>query len=120
MILSCQKCGITVPLLRALTKSRSNRIDALQKQIHWIERYRRGNNTIKDDDLKQLKVELAELLEEASKIDKLRRLPLYSCRITGWKFVCSRCHDKALTLFFEHLQGFTCLLLGGPGLLALV
>jgi hypothetical protein len=29
------------------------------------------------------KQELAELLEEDSKADKLRSLPLYSCRITG-------------------------------------
>jgi hypothetical protein len=43
---------------------------------------------------KELKAELAELLEEEAKADALRRLPLYSCRITGWKFVCSRCYDK--------------------------
>jgi hypothetical protein len=43
------------------------------------------------NDLKALKRELAELLEEA---DKLRCLPLYSCRITDWKFVCSKSHDK--------------------------
>jgi hypothetical protein len=29
----CQKCGMAVPLLKRLTKPRSNRIDALQKQI---------------------------------------------------------------------------------------
>ena len=71
-----------------LTKPRSNRIDALQKQIKWIEQhYLRSNNTSKDNDLKQLKQELAELLEEYAKADKLRCLPLYRCRITGWKFV---------------------------------
>ena len=43
------------------------------------------------NDLKALKRELAELLEEA---DNLRCLPLYSCRITDWKFVCSKSHDK--------------------------
>jgi hypothetical protein len=43
---------------------------------------------------KQLKAELVELLEEEAKDDKLRSLPLYSCRITGWKFVCSKCYDK--------------------------
>jgi hypothetical protein len=46
---------------------------------------------------KQLKAELEELLEENAKADKLRSLPLYSCRITGFKFVCSRCYDKAYT-----------------------
>jgi hypothetical protein len=42
----------------------------------------------------KLKAELAELLEEEAKADALRRLPLYSCRITGWKFVCSKCYDR--------------------------
>jgi hypothetical protein len=59
-----------------------------------IENYRRGNTNVKDDDVELLKAELAELLEEDAKADKLRSLPLYSCRLTGWKFVCSRCYDK--------------------------
>jgi hypothetical protein len=83
---------MAVPLLRTLTKPRSNRIDVLQKQIKWIENHIHGN--AKADDLKKIKQELAELLEEDAKADKLRCLPLYSCRITGWKFVCSKCYDK--------------------------
>ena len=47
---------------------------------------RLGNINGKEEDLKALKQELAELLEEDAKYDKLRSLPLYSCRITGWKF----------------------------------
>lgn len=50
------------------------------------------------NDLKALKRELAELLEEDTKADKLRCLPLYSCRITDWKFVCSKSHDKVYAL----------------------
>ena len=46
------------------------------------------------NDIKALKQELAELLEEEAKADALRLLPLYSCRITGFKFVCSKCYDK--------------------------
>jgi hypothetical protein len=34
-----------------------------------------------------------QLLKDA-KADALRRLPLYSCRITGFKFVCSKCYDR--------------------------
>jgi hypothetical protein len=92
----CQQCGMAVPMLRTLTKPKSNRIDALQKQIKWIEHYhsRGNNNTTKDNDLKQLKAELAELMEEEAEAEALRCLPLYSCRITGWKFVCSKCYDK--------------------------
>jgi hypothetical protein len=37
------------------------------------------------NDIKQLKQELADLLEDDAKADELRRLPLYSCRITGFK-----------------------------------
>jgi hypothetical protein len=36
-LVKCQKCGDTVPLLRTSTKPRSNRIDALQKRVKWIE-----------------------------------------------------------------------------------
>jgi hypothetical protein len=53
-----------------------------------------NNNNNDNVVVKQLKEELAELLEEDAKADKLRSLPLYSCRLTGWKFVCSRCYDK--------------------------
>jgi len=42
----------------------------------------------------RLKAEL-EWLEEDAKYD--RNLPLYSCRITGFKFVCSKCYDKVYT-----------------------
>jgi septal ring factor EnvC (AmiA/AmiB activator) len=79
-----------MPILKTLTKPRSNRIDALQKQIKWIENHIRDssdNNAKADANIKELKAELAALLEEDAKYDKLRNLPLYSCRITGWKFV---------------------------------
>jgi hypothetical protein len=56
-----------------------------------MENYYHGANI---NNLKALKQELAELLEDA-KADKLRSfLPLYSCRITGFRFVCSGCYDK--------------------------
>jgi hypothetical protein len=73
------------------TKPNSNRIAVLQKRIKWVENYSHISNI---NDLEELKAELAELLEEDAKADKLRSLPLYSCRITGWKFVCSKCYDK--------------------------
>jgi hypothetical protein len=94
----CQRCSIVVPLLRTLTKPRSNRIDALQKRVKWIENHSHGNsNAIAEVNLKQLKAELADLLEEEAKVNALRCLPLYSCRITGFKFVCSKCYDKVYT-----------------------
>jgi hypothetical protein len=56
-----------------------------------MENYYHGANV---NDLKALKQKFAGLLEYDAKYDKLRSLPLYSCRITGWKFVCSKCYDK--------------------------
>jgi protein-arginine kinase activator protein McsA len=95
----CQRCGMALPIVGKLTH-RSDRIAVLQKQIKWIEQHYHGlytlnrhrsngnigNNINKDDNVKQLKAELADLLEEDEKYDKLRSLPLYSCRITGFKF----------------------------------
>ena len=63
-----QKCGIAVPLLRALTRPRSNRIDALQKQVNCIEDHSHGNNA--KAEVRQIKQELAELLEEDANDDK--------------------------------------------------
>jgi hypothetical protein len=82
-----------------LTRTANDRIAVLQKRIKWFENYHYpshgniSNNSNKDNSVKQLKAELAELLEEDAKYGKLRSLPLYSCRITGWKFVCSKCYD---------------------------
>ena len=35
----CQKCGTAVPLLRTTTKPMSNRIDALQKLVKWVDNH---------------------------------------------------------------------------------
>jgi hypothetical protein len=92
----CQKCGTAVPIVGKLPKPHPNRVAILQKRIKWLENYSRGNINRPSyiNDIKALKQELADLLEENAKADKLRSLPLYSCRITGWKFVCSKCYDK--------------------------
>jgi hypothetical protein len=58
----------------------------------WLESYRHSN--IICNDVRPLKQELADLLEEDAKTDKLRSLHFYSCRITGFRFVCSKCYDK--------------------------
>ena len=66
-----------------------------------MENYYHGANV---NDIKALRQELAELLEEDDKADKLRSLPLYSCRITGWKFVCSKCKTKGLAMVFSNFS----------------
>jgi hypothetical protein len=97
----CQRCGIAVPIVGKLA-ARNDRIVVLQRQIKWIKEHyqgrylcrHRGNGNIignSNDDgvVMQLKQELAELLEEDATYDKLRSLPLYSCRVTSFKCVCS-------------------------------
>ena len=37
------KHDCAVPLLKMLTKLRSNRIDALQKRVKWIDNYSQGD-----------------------------------------------------------------------------
>jgi hypothetical protein len=106
----CQKCGIAVPLLRAVIKTRSNRIDALQKQIKWIENYSCGkiNRPSYVNEVKALKQELAELLEEDAKADKLRSLPLYNCKHWLNLYVQNAmitCRYKALTYHNVYILG---------------
>jgi hypothetical protein len=84
-----------------LTNVSNDRITVLQRRIKWIEHYsHRGNTKYNDnnDDIKVLKAELEELLSEEAKRDKLRSLPLYSCRITDFRFVCSKCYDKVYNM----------------------
>jgi hypothetical protein len=47
------------------------------------------------DNCKREREELAYLLKEQEKRDILRRLPLYSSKITGYRWLCSSCYDKA-------------------------
>jgi hypothetical protein len=92
----CQRCGNPVPIVGKLSRPHNDRIAILQKRIKWIENYSRGNvnRPSYTNEVKELKQELAGLLAEDAKADKLRSLPLYSCKITGFKFVCSKCYDK--------------------------
>jgi len=96
----CQRCGIAIPIVGKLTLAsiHGHRIDILQRRIEWIKGHYHDHRS-KNEDLKALKQEVARLLEEEdAKYDKLRSLPLYSCRITGWKFVCSNSYDKVYGL----------------------
>jgi hypothetical protein len=64
------------------TKPKSNRIAVLERQIKWLENYSRGNNGKSSSDVvKQLKQELAALLEEDAKADKLRNLPYIAAEL---------------------------------------
>jgi hypothetical protein len=69
----CQSCNTAVPIGEKFPRSHSDRIVVLEKKISWAENH--------NDDInlhKTLKAELADLLREEEKRDKVRSLPLYS------------------------------------------
>jgi hypothetical protein len=70
----CQRCSMAVPIVGKLARPYNVRIAILQKRIKWIEEhyYYHHHHRGKDEDIKALKQELAELLEEDAKYDKLR------------------------------------------------
>ena len=89
----CQKCGRRIAMFQKLPRSHSvsNRITVLEKRIKQDE--------IRDshyyNDIMESKQELADLLKEEDKNEFVTRLPLYSSRMTSYKWICSECWDKA-------------------------
>jgi hypothetical protein len=94
----CQCCDKQISLLpRNTEKPKSSRVESLTYQIHWLKhstRYSRSD-TSRDALIRVAETELNELLEEDNKADKLRRLPLYSTRLTNFKFYCGKCFENA-------------------------
>jgi tRNA-dihydrouridine synthase len=94
----CQKCCMAVPSLETskTTKPNGFRIATLQMKIKWIEEHYNyfSSYRTREEAIQALKQELAELLEEEAEAEALRRLPLYSCKITGYRYVCSTCFSK--------------------------
>ncbi len=90
----CQNCGLAMPIVGGLTRPLSyQRVVALKKRITWIEEHSRNTSTA-DNSIKTLKQELAEILKKEQKRDILGKLPLHSSRMTGYRWVCSKCWDE--------------------------
>ena len=70
---SSVRCGNAKPIVGKLPRPHNDRVVILQRRIKWMENYYHGANV---NDLKALRQELADLLEEDAKYDKLRSLPL--------------------------------------------
>ena len=102
----CQKCGRRIAMFQKSPRSYSvsNRITVLEKQIKHNEtrnnHYRNNNNDY--NDIMESKQELADLLKEEEKKDLVTRLPLYSSRMTGYKWICSECWDRAYRSLHHH------------------
>jgi hypothetical protein len=91
----CQSCQNWWPMIKddsKLTSARANavKIKQLQNAITIAEKYHPDGSTCKRE-----KDELKQLIEEEKQKDKLRKLPLYSNKMTGYKFLCGKCFDEA-------------------------
>jgi adenine-specific DNA methylase len=86
----CQRCGMAVPIVGRLTMTtaKNDRITVLEKRIKWLQNYSHGKFRSDNNDVKQLKQELAELLEEDAKADKLRSLPCIAAKLLAGNSYC--------------------------------
>ena len=57
----CQRYGTAAPIVGKLPRPHNDRVAILQKRIKWMENY---YHVVNVNDLKELKQDLAELLEE--------------------------------------------------------
>ena len=86
----CQRCRVPQRIVGKLEPTgRYGRISTLQVRLQYLKRY-----NAKEQDIKEVKQELDELLKEDSEYEKLRSIPLYSSKITKYRFFCSSCFDK--------------------------
>jgi hypothetical protein len=99
-MVQCQgKCGQLYPIIKKddpFKLSSSNltgRIAQLRSIIKQIERHHIGSTNANKE-----KEELKQLEEEDKQREILRRLPLYSSKISGYRFLCSNCYDEAYYL----------------------
>ena len=99
----CQRCGQAKRIVGKLQRPKNDRIEQIKKRIRHIEEYnlKYNNNKATSDSggIKELKQELAQLIKEEEKRDRLRSLPLYSSKNTGYKFFCSPCWDQAYLIY---------------------
>ena len=65
----CQRCGMAVPIVGKLTRTNNDRIGTLQRRIKWIEDHYYPYHRTRDDDLRILRQELADLLKEDSEYE---------------------------------------------------
>jgi|SRR6188472_2481069 len=89
----CQKCDKPVAMFAKLQRTSSvfNRIVSLERHIKWAEKNSTINKKAINNNVNHLKQEPADLLKQEEKNDLLRRLPLYSSHMTGYKWICSDC-----------------------------
>jgi hypothetical protein len=95
-LVRCQGCGDWRPITEEsgsnLPSRHSTRIYKLRMRIKY--KKQAGLARSHSTDCREEEAELQRLLDDQKKHDFLKRLPLYSCSITGYRFLCSTCFDK--------------------------
>jgi len=86
----CQRCGIAVPIVGKMSRPKNDTVVKLQTRQRFMENHL---HFCSKEDLEAVKQELAELLEEDAKDDKLRTMSLTYWPSRG-KYVCGSCLDK--------------------------
>ena len=95
----CQCCYNSIRIVGKLERLKSERIEILKKRRRYAEAYNlKSNNKSSAQEVKKLKDELDDLLKQEEKRDRLRHLPLYNSKCTGYRFFCSPCWDKVYAL----------------------
>ena len=95
----CQCCHKPIKIVGKMHRPTNDRIVQIKKRIKSIEEYNvKYNKASSDSGINELKQQLEDLLKEEAKRDRFRCLPLYSSKITGYRFFCSLCWDKAYLL----------------------
>lgn len=96
----CQGCQELKAIIKddsmLISAANSRRIAYLKSTIKQIERFHIPARGYPNHVAKKEREELANLLkeEEQQKRDIVRRLPLYSSKISGYRFLCSKCYDE--------------------------
>jgi hypothetical protein len=86
----CQRCSIPVPIVGKLSRTKNDKLVKLQTRQRFMENH---PHFCSKEDLEAVKQELAKVLEEDAKEDKLRSIPLTYWPSRG-KYVCGSCLDR--------------------------
>ena len=114
----CQNCDNVIPLVKTRKsdkrKSKSS-VKRLEFHINRIRKYAKkcgrseennssndhpnsNSNSNSNSSLKKEYEKLARLKKEEKENDFFRRLPLLCTQLTGYRWICSSCYDKAYRL----------------------
>lgn len=93
----CQECGELKPIITdsaLMIRCHTSRISQLKSMIKQIEKYNIPSRGYPNHIARKEREELKELLEEEKKREITKRIPLYSSKLTGYRWYCSKCYEQ--------------------------